>query len=304
MTNRPGFDFGFVEMALSYLESEDPGILAELSRLEATGHLIHHARSFLYDIPCGSGLDLVSALLTPAHSNLKLIPEVRRTIGYMRGELAAGAGWVDDSLAYLPAGFRFGGNLFFTFGYDAGVAYPPNASLNLAFRAFHRNPREAVYYGIHELHHVGYFHYQAPPQLNGIATCSALLDLLEYLTHLEGMAVLAAWPRRKAERALDEWSGDYRAMEDPAGMERCVRWLLEARQHLAGRGSDGPCADDFRVIEALSGPERPAYRAGCVMARTIEEECGRRAIIDLIQAGPKAFFGQYLMLRENRTERS
>lgn len=299
MTNRPGFDFEFIDTALRYLESEEPGLLLRLSNSRAAGHLIGHARNFLYDVPRGSTLELVSALLNPVQLCRKSIPGVRRVLEYMRSEVAAGSGWVDDSLAYLPAGFGFDGSLYFTFGYDIGVAYPPNASINLAYPDFHRDPREAVYYSVHELHHVGYFHYQKPPRFDKIATCEDLLHLLEYLTHLEGMAVLAAWPRRRAEERIDEWSGDYRAMEDPVRMERCIRELLTVRESLAGRGNEACRPDDFGIIEALSGPERPAYRAGCVMAGTIEAECGRDAVIDLIQAGPHAFFQQYLLLRSD-----
>ena len=79
-------------------------------------------------------------------------------------------------------------------------------------------------------------------------------------------------------------------------MGRCIQKLLEAREFLAGRGNADCGPDDFRIIEALSGPERLAYRAGCIMARSIEEEFGRKTVIDLIEAGPREFFRQYLMI--------
>jgi len=53
--------------------------------------------------------------------------------------------------------------------------------------------------------------YQKPPKMADITSCADLLNLVEYSTQLEGMAVLAAYQRRQKDHAL----GD-----DPAGQTR------------------------------------------------------------------------------------
>lgn len=61
-----------------------------------------------------------------------------------------------ECLKYLPGNFNYSGNLFFTFGYDLGVVYGKNASVNLAHPQFIKDINEIKYYAIHELHHAGF----------------------------------------------------------------------------------------------------------------------------------------------------
>ena len=56
--------------------------------------------------------------------------------------------------------------------------------------------------------------YHPPPKLADVKSCADLLQLVEYSTQMEGMAVLAAYQRRRDERALAE-DPDYVALEDP-----------------------------------------------------------------------------------------
>jgi hypothetical protein len=63
--------------------------------------------------------------------------------------------WINDALAYLPSDFGNEGTLFLTFGYDLGVAFAPNASLNCTHSRFHNHPRELLYHAIHELQQKG-----------------------------------------------------------------------------------------------------------------------------------------------------
>jgi hypothetical protein len=69
---------------------------------------------------------------------------VERNLAFFTGPLLDDPHWVNDALRYLPAGFRFRGSLFLTFGYDIGVALAPNASLNGASPRFDGRPRELL----------------------------------------------------------------------------------------------------------------------------------------------------------------
>jgi hypothetical protein len=207
------FDASFARLALGYLRSGDADMLNRLAKSPAAAHLLNHARNFDYDLPKDSPEALVSHLLTPPVKHLEEMETCEQSLAFFSGPMLDDPHWLEDSLRYLPQGFRFHGSLFLTFGYDIGVAISPTASLNCAHPHFKGHPRELIYYAIHELHHVGFMTYQPPPKLSELKTCADLLRLVQYSTQLEGMGVLAAYERRRQEHALAD-DGDYVALED------------------------------------------------------------------------------------------
>jgi hypothetical protein len=282
------FDARFAALALDYFRTGDERISAEIPLLPAAAHLLAHARNFDYDVPKSSPQDLVASLLAPSPERLQRIATCRVSLGFFTGPMLEDPHWVGDALGYLPAGFRFHGSLFLTFGYDIGVAFPPNASLNGAHLRFDGRPRELLYYAIHELHHAGFMSYRPPPRVPDLKTCRDVLGLVQYSTELEGLAVLAAWERRRSENALDDGS-DYAALEDPARMRQDAAAYFREYDSLAGRGDEPADAGAWAVIELMSSGERLWYRVGAVMARRIEEALGRPALIALIGQDPARF---------------
>ena len=203
--------------------------------------------------------------------------------------------WVADALRYLPADFRFHGTLFLTFGYDIGVAFAPNASLNCTHSRFNQHPRELLYYAIHELHHVGFMAYQTPPKLADIKTCADLLNLVEYSTQMEGMAVLAAYQRRSDVHALAD-DPDYIALQDQKRMQSILASYFKDYQYLKSRRSEPADADAWAVNKRMSSGERLWYRVGAYMAQQIETSKGRAALVELIKQGPAQFIPTYQSL--------
>ncbi len=283
------FDARFAALALDYFRTSDLRFLDELALQPAAAHLLAHARNFDYDVPKDSARALVDSLVAPAADRSRRIATCRESRAFFTGPMLDDPHWVDDALRYLPADFRFRGSLFLTFGYDIGVAFPPNASLNGAHRRFEGHPRELLYYAIHELHHAGFMSIQPPPRVADLKTCRDLLGLVKYSTHLEGMAVLAAWARRRAEKALDAAS-DYAALEDESRMRAEVEAYLRDVDDLARRGDQPLDARAWAVIDRMSSGERLWYRVGALTARRIEDRLGRPALLALIAAGPARFF--------------
>lgn len=287
-------DYRFFELALDYLQAPDDSLIEQMADTPAVAHLLAHARAFGYDVPGGSAETLVRQLLHPAGP--VDCPDSLREVLSQALPTIERKGWLADSLAYLPESARLGGTLFLTYGYDCGVAYPPNASVNLAFSWIRKHPAHAVYYCIHEVHHAGFFSLQPPPSLGQVRTCRQLLNAVEYLTQLEGMAVLAAYPRRAADDALEDWSGDYEALENGARMKELVSCYFEIHDSLKARMHEECGPEDMAVFDVMSGGDRLWYRVGCHMARTIEKEKGRAELNRLVESGPAAFFGEYLHL--------
>lgn len=282
------FDARFAALALDYFRTGDPRFVDELALQPAAAHLLAHARNFDYDVPKDSPRSLILSLLAPAPDRSRRIATCRESLAFFTGPMLDDPNWVADALRYLPADFRFKGSLFLTFGYDIGVAYPPNASLNGAHGHFEGHPRELLYYAVHELHHAGFMSIQRPPRLSDLKTCRDLLGLVEYSTQLEGMAVLAAWERRRAEKAL-EADPDYAALEDEARMRTATAAYLRDHDYLKGRRDQPLDADAWAVIDRMSSGERLWYRVGALMARRIEDRLGRPALVDLVRQGPARF---------------
>jgi Putative zinc dependent peptidase (DUF5700) len=284
------FDATFAELTLRYLQTKDPAILKQLQDSPAAAHLLEHARNFDYDVPKDSAHALVAHLL--AMANADRIAACEGGIAYFSGPMLADPRWVNETLRYLPDDFRFHGSLFLIFGYDIGVAYGHNASLNCGHPHFAAHPDELKFYAIHELHHVGFMSYQPPPKLADIKTCRDLLKLVEYSTQLEGMAVWAAYPLREKEHGLAN-DDDYIALEDDARIQRDVKLYFDDLHSLQKRG-DEP-ADDaaWAVITRMSSGERLWYRVGAHMARTIERKSGRASLVALIPQGPEKFLAAY-----------
>ena len=270
------FDPRFARGVLQYLATPDDAAPARLARLPAVRHLLGHAERFDQAVPRSTGAELVRHLLARSAGDRRTMAA---NLAYFGGTLLEDPRWIGDVLRYLPAAFRFRGSLFLVAGYDIGVALAPHASLNAGHPHFARDPRELLYYAIHELHHVGVMTYWPPPRVADLKTCADLLSLVDYSTALEGSAVLAALERRTQERTLDH-DEDYVALGDDRRMREYEARYAEDREYLRLRGSD--LADDgaFAVIERMSGGDRLWYRVGARMAMRLEEAEGRPALIE------------------------
>jgi hypothetical protein len=292
------FDAREAADALAYIQSGDPALLDRLENSPAAAHIFAHARNYEYDVPRDSTRSLILQLIKPDDQRPRRVATCGQSLEFFTGPMLDDPHWVEDVLKCLPEGFRFKGSLFLTFGYDIGVAFAPNASLNGAHRKFDGHSRELLYYAIHELHHVGFMSYQAPRPLSDFKTCDDLLRFVVYSTQLEGMAVFAAWDRRSRENALSS-DGDYVALQDEEGMKKIEETYFADLDYLKKR--QGQAADKvaWAVPERMSG-DRLWYRVGARMALRIDRELGRPALLDLIKKGPADFMSTYLDLRGRR----
>ncbi len=280
------FDASFAQDALAYLRTHDPAALDRLGAAPAAAHLLAHARNFDYDVPKDSPQALVASLLNKDPGGCA------QSVAFFTGPMMQDRRWVADALGYLPADFRLHGTLFLTYGYDIGVAFAPDASLTCAHRHFAREPRELLYYAIHELHQVGFMTYRPPLRFSELKTCADLLRAVEYHTQLEGMAVQAAYDRRRREQALDA-DPDYVALQDEPRMRQAEAQYFAELKYLKRRGNEAADAKAWTVIQRMSGGERRWYRVGARMAQRIESAKGRAALVGLIREGPHEFQKSY-----------
>jgi Putative zinc dependent peptidase (DUF5700) len=285
------FDASAAQLALQYIRSRDATVLEQLEQSPAVALLLNHARNFDYDVPKDSPHALVLNLLASPSKSPDPAGVCTRSLAFFNGAMLDNPHWVNDTLRYLPDGFRFHGTLFLTYGYDIGVAFGPSASLNCTSPHFDGHSRELLYYAIHELHHVGFYSLKPPRKFSDVRTCRDLLWMAQYHTQLEGMAVLAAWQRRREEHALDDDS-DYVALQDEPEMKREEALYFEKLKYLQDRGNQPADKEAWAVFESLSA-QRLWYRVGARMAQRIEQASGRQALIALIRENPEQFLAAY-----------
>ena len=138
---------------------------------------------------------------------------------------------------------------------------------------------------VHELFHVGYSKTRddrtEPPLAN--AQLNGMLDAL----HNEGVATWIGYEAQAAFPAPGE--RDYRLLDDPSQVRRLRRML----NGLFAQAESAKPEQLNRWAWAGGVTARGYYVVGADMARTIDTQLGRRALIKTIEQGPASFVRTY-----------
>ena len=286
------FDFEFVDGALEYFATGDDATLQSMASTDAARHLAAHASRVSLAEKEQSPREITEGLMRPRREKAEDAQAVRQVLSVVRHDTLRQTVCLSEVLAHLPEGGLAGGRLYFTYGYDIGVAVSGNASLNLAHEHFLQDPGEIWFYCVHELHHAGFQALHDLPELAEIDTTHDLLGLVEYATQLEGTAVYAAWDWRQRAGALsgDE---DYRALLDDDLMARLQQEYFEIYDRLRSEPVRPLADSDWAILDRMSGGDRLWYRVGAQMAAAIDAARGRGELCRLVEAGPRAFIDAY-----------
>lgn len=293
----PIYDFSFAKLAVQYLESGDTLKLHKMASLEATQHLLNHAERFGYNVPRGSGYELVVHLLSPYQDKPGSLDSIKKNLQFAKDSIARRDFPGQVCLQYLPEDFAFSGKLFFTVGYDIGVVYANNASLNIAHPRFMENTQELLFYSIHELHHAGFVQLKDKqmPSLD-ITTYGEMAQLIEYFTHLEGMGTYVPFEERMKRDALQQ-DPDYEALWNTEMMDAFEREFFTIYQHFKSKPEEILTPADWQKLAPLTDGLRLWYRVGAHMASEIDKKLGREKLINLLLVAPENFFEAYLTLQ-------
>jgi len=157
-------------------------------------------------------------------------------------------------------------------GYDMGIGLSGVACLNCNYDGYLNDPREFLFYAVHECVHVIYERLHAVPALRQVATAADWLAYFCLWLQNEGYAVYAPLGMRREAGALDE--RDYRVLVDKPQMDRLRRDALAALTEL----SSGRMLARERYLDLCFGASRITYRAGCDLVRLIEKTEGIAAV--------------------------
>jgi hypothetical protein len=291
------YDFTLAGLSVNYIETADSSILQDITNTVGLKLLYNHANwSGNNDEKLSPG-DFAKTIIDRNHKQIN-ISQIRSNLQFAKDSIAATDYPQKICLQYLPAGFSFHSKLCFTVGYDLGIVYQNNASVNLAHKHYLENPSELKYYSIHELHHAGFVQLKKNymPSLS-IKTCGEMAELIAYFTHLEGMAVYAAYEERLKNNALGN-DQDYVALQDTALMRKYTNRYFEIYNHFLCHSKDTLTENDWSLLGELSSDKRLWYRVGAEMAATIDEKSGRAKLTRLIAEPSENFIKTYQLLAE------
>ena len=203
---------------------------------------------------------------------------------------------INEVAEYLPKDFQLECKLYTMVGYDIGIVSEGSAFLNIAHPFFEENPCELIFMSMHEVHHVGYVHYNPTFSFSELERLSDLRNAVRYSTHLEGLAVYA--PLRKRVEAGCIVHEDYSALMDEEIAEQRRMQYLDLVTELERMSDRTITNDDFEIFEPMSAKgKRLWYVTGAYMAKMIDERLGRKVLIDTVGQGPRSFFDLYNSVR-------
>jgi hypothetical protein len=293
------YDFSFAELAIKYLETGNPEYLREISNLDAADHLYNHAlNSLLPGGSIGSKLELITHFLSPIDKQRELLPIFKERLIFAKENLAKSGIAEKITLQFLPTDFSFLGSvLFFTFGYYHTV-YGNNININLADTTYFKmnDKNSMIYFVIHELHHVGFITLKDDymPSLD-ISTYKEMLQVIEYCTHLEGMAVYAPLGLIEQDNAMNN-DMYYVALRDLQLMKELKEEYFDIYYHFKNEPDNLITQDDWYKFRLLTDIKGLWYIVGAHMARAIDENLGREKLVSLISEQSENFIATYLEL--------
>jgi len=286
------YDFTFAEQALRYLESGDNGIIREISETDAARHIFAHSQAYRTDLKLSTPYALVEYLLKKAAEKKNTAEILKKNIAYAKAEIAGKNYPEKICLQYLPRDFEYKGSLYFTCGYDIGVTFGGNASLNLAHGNFENDQNELKYYSVHELHHAGFTAIKKEMPTLNITSYAGMARIIEYFTHLEGMGVYAPLEERRKDNALNN-DRDYTALIDKKLMKEYETQYFAIYSKFKNLPDKELAADDWNCLSEMSDGKRLWYTVGAMMAEKIDRTSGREHLVSLIAQPSENFIKEY-----------
>lgn len=281
MADNSCVDVSFAKLALQYAQAPTPALKQKLLANPALKAIARH-RGFI-----GAEGETTEAVLDSLDLPKKDFLAVSGLIKAVEKDNGLCRLW-KESAKLLPPGFTYKGKIFFILGYDIGAASPPDVLINLANSKFIKAPSEIAPYIIHEIYHVGFFQFQPVPSLLNIDQQKNLLQLIEWSTQSEGMAVNAAYEYRREHHLLRQ-DEDYGIYSDEAERKK-VLGEYSALYRMA-ENSKSPVPGFGAILTKMSSGQRLWYRFGAWLARSIEQKYGRTRLIESV-SNPLIFWEQ------------
>jgi len=285
------FDFSFAEDALKFLKSNSE-IIPDYLLNHSAAKIIHaHYSFFHYSGKLLSRKELMDDIFKKMKPSDIDIKKIKNTLSYLKEnveELSYLA--AEEALQIAPKNYDLSSTIFIGIGYDIGIVFNGSVVMNISHKLYLDNPREVLYFAIHELSHVVLYSYQPPFRFSDLKSKEDIIKVLKFHTHLEGLGVITPYEIRKREQDFNHI--DYQTLQDSEKMivlDKKFRTLIKE----AEKGPEREIEErDWKSIEICSD-ERLWYTVGCKMAQSIINSIGMNELIDTIEKGYESFFEKY-----------
>lgn len=286
------YDFNLSNLSCKFIEKGDSNIFSLILSTEGINLLYSHAL-WSGNIDSNISISEFAKLIINKNNKIEILENIKINNKYAIDSIANTDYPQKICLNYLPKGFLFSSRLYFTVGYDLGIVFNKNSTINIAHKKYLENISELKYYSIHELHHAGFIAIKKFMPSLKIKTYGEMSKLIEYFTHLEGMAVYAAYDERKRNNALSNDS-DYIILNDSLIMDTLINRYFEIYKHFLSNELDTLRETDWKMLNELSSNNRLWYRVGSKMAELIDKKYGREKLTGLIEEPSQNFINTYL----------
>ena len=147
------------------------------------------------------------------------------------------------------------------------------------------------------MHHAGFLQVKNRPLPSiDLKNHGQARSIVEYFTHLEGMATYAAYNIRKMGEGLDS-DQDYIVLRNDSLMEKLEEEFFDIYEHFSKKPEAIVTEEDWKLISELSN-KRLWYRVGAEIAHDIDSVYGRDYLVNLIRKDPGIFIEEYISLKE------
>lgn len=285
-------DYSFTELTLQYLTNPSEELMLQISKHTAASKILSNAQ--ISDPNLKDLKDFWKKILErERNKGEEYISEIKTCMTYIENNTEALLELVNEIYCYLPDDFVFDCTLYLHIGYDIGIVSEGDALLNVGHEIFHQNKRELIYFALHELHHVGYTHYNdLEISFSNIQTRDDFLKLIEKLTHLEGTATYAIKEIRERDNQISFF--DYEVLNNKKKRTESAEEYFEIYDKFKYANNLLIEESDFEILDIMSGKnKRLWYITGAHIAEKIDKRLGRAELNQTIINGPKSFFEKY-----------
>ncbi|MBD3407970.1 MAG: hypothetical protein GF411_17755 [Candidatus Lokiarchaeota archaeon] len=221
-----------------------------------------------------------------------VVHAIRECVNYIETRKDAFQSMFKSLMHYLPSMNSSTFHLYANFGYDIGIVSEDSALINLGHSFFQQDHRELLFMSMHELHHVGFTLHNPIFSIHDLKRISDLIAVIQYATHLEGLAVYAPLELRLEQKGMEH--EDYQALFDSKTRLKRISEFFEIYEKLANTQNRELEEEDFEILEVMSGRDKRLwYITGAHMAERIDKELGRATLVQTIVDGPSSFFEAY-----------
>ena len=282
------FDFSFID---SFIKNQNDSNFISHKSMDV---IYHHYKNFNINKNFLSKTELLERNINSFSG--KSIQDLITTRDYVKNNSEKWKNILTEQLkTKIPTSYVIKSTIYFSIGYDMGIAFDDDVVIDLSFSYFQQYPEEILYFILRELSHVVIYTYHKPLNFSLAKNCKDLSDIVRFHTLLEGLGVYFPYELRKKDKNL--FQSDYQNLLEKKYLDLGEKKINEIISQLANNSQKILEEKDWHLLDDLS-EKRYWYVIGAKMALDIEKNYGRERVIQCIIEGEDLFFKLYNQIKK------